>query len=417
LLVNPNVHTICHLSNVVGETGRVTAFIEGDLDDNFMQLQRNRANVYLASAPVNKEQEEYDRILGLSSRCKYAFLMALHPRLGANSFARSLATGPLGVNPTKLVQLIFSFLEHRALARVTSIIICSSSSGQNVVDTQKVALNHIEMVRRWKASSHEQGFPSVPTSKIWVLMHLPVGSDTINVDKLVKGMKQEGDGNPTGLFPKELVGLKPFFDKCALLLLKYEKPQEEENKQVVSSDNVPEEKDGLNSINVQPPADSSLPSVQFKSKETRPISQTPKQHQPKKAANVSNPLYPQLLQPQNHQTHAKQWPEMLGPRFDMRGGSPWEDGPPFNYPLPAAPPGLKEPRFENQRPMSKWHNHAMPAYVRSDASYWPEHESSMVQMQPHHINPNLNFPHGVRSRPQASSSGNTNRYQCITMSL
>merc|ERR1712137_1222089 len=256
--------------------------------------------------------------------------------------------------------------------------------------------------------------------------------DTINVDKLVKGMKQEGDGNPTGLFPKELVGLKPFFDKCALLLLKYEKPQEEENEQVVSSDNVPEEKDELNSIKVQPPADSSVPSVQFTSKETRPVVQTPKQQQSKKPTNLLNPLYPQMLQPQ-HQTHMKQWPEMVGPRFDTRGGldkycPPWEDGPPFNPPLTAPPPpGLKEPRMENQRLMPKWRNHAMPAYVRNDTACWPDYESSMAQMRPEnsmtqmrpqHVNPNLNLSHVGRSRPPASSSGtNTNRYQCIMMSL
>jgi len=430
LLVNPNVHTICHLSNVVGTTGRVTAFIEGDLDERFMRLQKNRSNVFLASAPVNKDLEECERILGLSNRCKYAFLMGLHSRLGANSFVKLLASAP-GADSTKLTQLIFSFVEYRALARVTSIIICSSNSVQNVVDTQKIALNYIDIVRKWKLSSHEQGVPSVPTSKIWVLMHLPVGSDTINVDKLVKGMKQEGDGNPTGLFPKELVGLKPFFDKCALLLLKYEKPQEEENEQVVSSDNVPEEKDGLNSIKVQPPADSSVPSVQFTSKETRPVVQTPKQQQSKKPTNLLNPLYPQMLQPQ-HQTHMKQWPEMVGPRFDTRGGldkycPPWEDGPPFNPPLTAPPPGLKEPRMENQRLMPKWRNHAMPAYVRNDTACWPEYESSMAQMRPEnsmtqmrpqHVNPNLNLSHVGRSRPPASSSGtNTNRYQCIMMSL
>jgi len=424
LLVNPNVHTICHLSNVVGKAGKVTALIEGDLDDRFMGLQKNRSNVFLASVPVHKDLEDYERILSLPNRCKYAFLMGLHPRLGANSFVKLLANSP---HPAQFMQLIFSFLEHRALAGVTSIIICSSNSIQNVADAQKVALNHIDIVRRWKPLRHEKGVVSVPTSKIWVLMHLPVGSDTTNVDNLVKGMKQEGDGNPTGLFPKELVGLKPFFDKCAaLLLLKYEKPQEGENEQVVSSDNVPEEKDRLNPINVQPPADSSVPSVRFSQKETRPVPQTSKQHQSRKPANVPNQQYPQLFQPQ-HQTHTKQWPEMFGPRFDMRAGldkfcPPLEVGPPSNYPLTAPPPGLvKEPRMDNQRLMPKWRNHAMPAYVRNDPSCWPDHESSessMVRMRPQHVSPNLNLSHVGRPRPHTSSSGaSTNRYQCIMMSL
>merc|ERR1712137_971635 len=98
------------------------------------------------------------------------------------------------------------------------------------------------------------------------------------------------------------------------LLVKCENPQGQQNEQVMSSDNVAEKRDGLNPVNVQPPADNSVPSIQFSSEKTQHIPPTPKQHQPKTTAKASNRPQTQLLPPY-HQPRIKKWTVMRGPRL------------------------------------------------------------------------------------------------------
>merc|ERR1712060_485238 len=93
--------------------------------------------------------ERYERLLSLPKASKYAFLGALHPRLGARSPARKLSEAR---EPSTLVKHIFDFLVCNDAANIQCLVVRRGSPDAQIEVIRETVLSHIDMLQQWKAT-------------------------------------------------------------------------------------------------------------------------------------------------------------------------------------------------------------------------------------------------------------------------
>jgi len=272
-----SLHTLGHIVDVLGNGGRLIGVIgEGQsqqpppTSDELRKFFKRHPGASIVTENVqNASFERYQRLLSLPEASRYAFLMALHPRLGLDSPARKLSAAP-----AKLIQRIFSFLVCHDAADVKSLVVCHWPLGTRVDVVREVVLSHIDILSHWRrtiynqsgAQRHEEG-ASKTTNAIdsrtrpegsskkwsdddresvpqWVLLDIPIGhistnspnQETEDMDtkliEVVGAMKRLTSGMRTGLQAKEQLLLEPYFPKHVLLLLKYATHRDERSGKV-----------------------------------------------------------------------------------------------------------------------------------------------------------------------------------------
>lgn len=304
-----SLHTLGHIVDVLGNGGRlIGVFGKGQsqqpppTSDELRKFFKRHPGASIVTEDLqNASFERYQCLLSLPEASRYAFLMALHPRLGADSPARKLTAAP-----TKLIRRIFSFIVCHDAADVNSLLVCHWPLGTRVDVVREVVLSHIDILSRWRrtiynqsgAQRHEGGRvsdwksggddsnsarqdgkekttnegsskkwsdddrESVPQ---WVLLDLPIDhistnsssqeSEDIMDTKLIEvigAMKRLTSGLRTGLQAKEQLLLEPYFPKHVLLLLKYSNRRDERNGKVSTArrqatEELAKEKSGGNS--------------------------------------------------------------------------------------------------------------------------------------------------------------------------
>jgi len=247
-----SLYTLGHIVDVLGNGGRLIGVIgEGQsqqpppTSDELRKFLKRHPGASIVTENVqNASFERYQRLLSLPEASRYAFLMALHPRLGVNSPARKLIAAP-----AKLVRRIFSFLVCHDAADVNSLVVCHWPLGTQVDVIRNVVLSHIDIFSHWRrtiynqpcAQRHEEGTlsswkrsdddrESVPQ---WVLLDIPIDHISTNnssqeaedmdtkLIEVIGAMKRLTNGLRTGLQAKEQLLLEPYFPKHVFLSLKY----------------------------------------------------------------------------------------------------------------------------------------------------------------------------------------------------
>eukprot|EP00933_Yihiella_yeosuensis_P049310 TRINITY_DN4608_c0_g1_i1.p1 TRINITY_DN4608_c0_g1~~TRINITY_DN4608_c0_g1_i1.p1 ORF type:complete len:688 (-),score=148.57 TRINITY_DN4608_c0_g1_i1:177-2240(-) len=267
--------TLSHVSDLLSSTAKLIAVMIKDAPDCPSEAQidrfhRRHSNTVVVAADVQSATlEDYERLLSIPVSSQYAFLMALHSRLGAESPARVLA----GENASKLCKHIFSFLKSEDLALTNSLIVNCWPKDTKAEDTRELVLRHTEIVSKWKNSQakptvapttdgddgekvkekkEKDGSDSDKDSEAkedkenakWqadkrllrhILINLPLNhmiSDTQTEDRsekvteVAEAMKYLENGERTGMTVKERLMLKPYAPDNALLLLKCQSNRE-----------------------------------------------------------------------------------------------------------------------------------------------------------------------------------------------
>lgn len=272
--VDCGLQTLGHVADIVGAKGRVIGVISEHCSprptsDEFRMFFKRHPSAYVIFEDIQcASLDRYKRLLGLPASSKYAFLMALHPRLGAESAAHRLNEGP-----TKLIRHIFSFLEFADIVEVKCLVVCHGPQGTTVEMIRDVVLSHVDILKNWSAAAreadaesgigasatedrHGHGASSPSTDEEaartgetghhegrqkkfkanrqsvpqWVLLDLPTDNIINNnaavddkgklLTEVVENLKRLGGRVRTGLYAKEQLLLTPFFPDHALLLLK-----------------------------------------------------------------------------------------------------------------------------------------------------------------------------------------------------
>jgi len=89
--------------------------------------------------------------LSLPESSKQSFLMAMHPRCGADSAVRRLLEAD---EPEHIFRRIFKFLECGDVANVKCLVFCHWPPGTTMDTTRDVMLRHIEIFQRWRVPPH-----------------------------------------------------------------------------------------------------------------------------------------------------------------------------------------------------------------------------------------------------------------------
>jgi len=263
--IDCDLRALSHLQDIVGAAGRIFAIFDNRYEKkpsttevaNFHKRHQNVSVIFEDLEVASLER--YERLFGLPLACKFAFLMGLDPRLGADSPAQVLTTAPCGGEA--IARRIFLFLEHRVSgpSRMGCLVSRHWPPGARVDTVREVVLSHMDILQKWQlgngnstrgangsANGGSQGSRSWGGHKVrmadqqvqdakpaplWVLMDLPTDHITTtksqNLDvrsklnEVVDDMKRLTSGLRTGLSAKEQLLLGPYFPNHAVLLLKY----------------------------------------------------------------------------------------------------------------------------------------------------------------------------------------------------
>eukprot|EP00929_Paragymnodinium_shiwhaense_P117890 TRINITY_DN8935_c0_g4_i1.p1 TRINITY_DN8935_c0_g4~~TRINITY_DN8935_c0_g4_i1.p1 ORF type:complete len:1035 (+),score=249.06 TRINITY_DN8935_c0_g4_i1:179-3283(+) len=151
-----SLRTLSHIADIVRPTGRVIAVFDRNnpnlpSPETIQRFLKRHPFVSVILEDIQDASlERYKQLLGLPEASKYAFLMGLHPRLGANSAIRKLE-----VAPAKLMRRIFNFLECGDTLDVSCLICCHWPEGARVDTIRRVLLTHIDIFRRLKTPGHQ----------------------------------------------------------------------------------------------------------------------------------------------------------------------------------------------------------------------------------------------------------------------
>mmetsp|Transcript_64640 Transcript_64640/g.151924 ORF Transcript_64640/g.151924 Transcript_64640/m.151924 type:complete len:605 (+) Transcript_64640:84-1898(+) len=233
-----SLQSLSHISDTLGPLGRIIGVLSPDpakrpnADTIRRFLKRHPTTTLIFEDPEEATLERYERLLSLPQDSRYAFLMALHPRLGEKSPARLLKE-----DAPKLCGRIFDFLVCNTPAHIKSLVLWPCTGGDSkqgrdedaeVFDkvprqVQDIVMNHTDILQRWRRPKKpgdkkpSEGENSDSHERIWVF--LDICTDTSSGGNL--DMELVNELAKIGLLAKEQLALTPWFPNRALLLLQY----------------------------------------------------------------------------------------------------------------------------------------------------------------------------------------------------
>lgn len=223
-----SLQSLSHISDTLGPAGRLIAVLssESKLKPETVHhfVMRHANTTVIFEDPKEASFERYERLLSLPDDSRYAFLMAFHPRLGADSPARILKP-----EASKICTLIFDFLVCTTPAETKSLMIWNSNKEfiERPGETSHIfdqALKHIHILQRWrkpKCIAKKKKASEIETSeskeRIWIIMDV-CNKSTIGGDLDMKLVNEMGK---MGLLAKEQLSLTPWFPDRSLLLFQY----------------------------------------------------------------------------------------------------------------------------------------------------------------------------------------------------
>lgn len=152
-----SLKTLSHIADTVRESGRLIGVISDNHPDKPTKEQlalffkrHPRVSVIIEDVH-NATLEKYELRLSLPLSSRHAFLMAMHPRLGANSPARLLSA-----DTQKLAEHIFSFLVCEDAAKAKCLVVCDWPTDTKVETIREVVLTHIDILQRWRVPKVEK---------------------------------------------------------------------------------------------------------------------------------------------------------------------------------------------------------------------------------------------------------------------
>ncbi|CAE7407594.1 flpA [Symbiodinium natans] len=220
-VIHCSLQSLSHISDTLGPLGRVIGVCSRDPQkqpkpETVHRFLIRHPNTTLIFEDVEEATlERYERLLSLPDDSRYAFLMALHPRLGENSPARLLKEdGP------KLCKLIFDFLVCTTPAHIKSLVLWpwtgdgkDKDSGEDTQEfdkvprhVQEIVINHTDILQRWRRprksgeKKHSEGENSDSHERIWVF--LDIRTDTSSGGNL--DMKLVNELAKIGLLAKDI---------------------------------------------------------------------------------------------------------------------------------------------------------------------------------------------------------------------
>jgi len=159
-VVDCSLRTMSHIADIIGSKGRMVGVIDVNSPSQPTQAELHRffmryPNTFVAIADVHAATlEDYERMLSLPESSKQSFLMAMHPRCGADSAVRRLLEAD---EPQHIFRRIFKFLECGDVANVKCLVFCHWPPGTTMDTTRDVMLRHIEFfsvggfLRTWRS--------------------------------------------------------------------------------------------------------------------------------------------------------------------------------------------------------------------------------------------------------------------------
>eukprot|EP00435_Cladocopium_sp_Y103_P040165 s1401_g10.t2 len=225
-----SLNSLSHISDTLGPSGNLIAVLSHDspLKPETLHrfIMRHKNTTVIFEDIKEASLERYTRLLSLPDDSRWAFLMALHPRLGANSPARLLKP-----EAEKICKIIFDFLVCTTPSQIKSLVMWQgqdeSQEEEATVAIFDQALKHINILQHWrkpkptkpkteKSSEGESG-QEKDNERIWVIMDMRTKLIVSrNLDfKLVNEMAK------IGLLAKEQLALTPWFPDRSLLLCRY----------------------------------------------------------------------------------------------------------------------------------------------------------------------------------------------------
>jgi len=284
MMLGCSLQTLSHISDIVGPTGRLIGVIDVNqtkkpTSEELRKFFKYHPGVQVITEDVQQASfDRYERLLTLPTTSKIAFLMGLHPRLGAESPIAKLSEAE---NTSDLIKRIFSFVDAGDAPAIKCLVVCHWPPSTRVDAIRSLVLSHIDILQRWRASKKTEdsaagnaqattsvmedesgeetkdtdiaekttsepegggGTGSRKASKtketkseqdsvpLWVFVDLPTDHVIINnpnpsmsqkLLEVVDDLKRLASGLRTGLLAKEQLLLTPYFPNHALLLLKY----------------------------------------------------------------------------------------------------------------------------------------------------------------------------------------------------
>lgn len=160
LALGCSLQSLSHLSDIVGANGRVIGVLDYSQprrhsSQDFTRFIEDHPNVSVCETDIIQATfETYEQLLNLPKSSKYAFVMALHPRLGADSAVQVLAKAP---SPKKLISRIFGFIAQRDTGPpIRCITLCHWPAGTKVDVIRGMLLTHVDIVQRWRKARVEE---------------------------------------------------------------------------------------------------------------------------------------------------------------------------------------------------------------------------------------------------------------------
>ncbi|CAK0891928.1 unnamed protein product [Prorocentrum cordatum] len=148
-----SLQTLSHLADILGPTGQLIGVMAADDPSppsraELGRFLRRHPQVWVVTEDIPQASlERYELLLSLPEACKHAFLMALHPRLGADSAAHALA-GAKGSQ--KVLRRIFDFLEFPDAAKARCLVVCYCTPETRVAVIRDIVSSHVDILQRWR---------------------------------------------------------------------------------------------------------------------------------------------------------------------------------------------------------------------------------------------------------------------------
>ncbi|CAJ1372956.1 unnamed protein product, partial [Effrenium voratum] len=199
-----SLQSLSHLSDTLGRCGHLIGVLNPDSSrrpkpDIVHRFLLRHPNTTLIFEDINVASlERYERLLSLPVDSRYAFLMALHPRLGAQSPARLLKD-----DAEKLCNNIFKFLVCTTPSLMKTLVLWhpeqSLQEESDGIGTFDQVLKHIDILQRWRKprvkteKKSSEGEHSETNERIWIFMDIRTDKTTGgNLDMKARHSRRSG---------------------------------------------------------------------------------------------------------------------------------------------------------------------------------------------------------------------------------